>query len=66
MPSLELGRPREERRRRADVQTVEGAPARRGEPQGGALGEGGVGLSELGLVAGGLLEVVADDLVALD
>ena len=66
MRSQELGRPVEERRRRTDVLAVTRAPASRAESHGGALSEGGVGLSELCLVAGGLLEVVADDLVALD
>ena len=37
-----------------------------GEPLGCALGEGGVAPAELGLVVDGLLEVVADDLVAFD
>ena len=36
------------------------------EPLAGAFGQGRVGLSELLLVAGGLLEVVAEDLVQLD
>jgi hypothetical protein len=37
-----------------------------GESGGGAVDEAWVGLPKLGLVAGGLFEVVADDLVALD
>ena len=62
----ELDCPGEQRERGPAVQAVVRAPAGGGEPRGGALGERGVGLAELCLVAGGLLEVVADDLVALD
>ena len=51
---------------RPAVEAIARAPAGGGEPQGGAFGKGRVGLPELRLVAGGLFEVVADDLVALD
>ena len=48
------------------VASAERAPPRRQQPIPGAKGERGVGSAQLGLVAGGLLEVVADDLVQLD
>ena len=48
------------------VAAPERASAGGREPLAGAFGEGRVGLSELLLVAGGLLEVVAEDLVQLD
>ena len=48
------------------VLAVDCAVAGGREPGGGAVGEAGVGLPELRVIAVGLLEVVADDLVALD
>ena len=48
------------------VAAPERAAAGDREPLTGALSQGRVGLSELLLVAGGLLEVVAEDLVELD
>ena len=48
------------------VVSVECAPSRREQPIPGAQRERVVGLAQLRLVAGGLLEVVADELVPLD
>ena len=64
--SYELGRPSEQRGPGPVVLAVDRAPAGGGESRGGAVGELGVRLPELRLVSGCLLEVVADDLVALD
>ena len=66
MWSHELGRSVEEHGRRPEVLAVVRAPTGAGESRGSALGKGGVGLPELCPAADGLLEVVADDLVALD
>ena len=48
------------------VQAVARTSAGSGEPERSPFREAAIGLSELGRVAGRLLEVVADDLVALD
>ena len=61
-----LHRPGQERKSRPVVEAVARTPAGSGEPRRGPFGQAGIGLSELALVAGRLLEVVADDLVALD
>jgi hypothetical protein len=62
----ELERTEEQRSGGADVAAPEGAAAGGGEPFGRTFGQPRVGLPELLLVAGGLLEVVAEDLVQLD
>ena len=64
--SDELGCAIEQRGSGPVVQAVAGAPTGDGESQRGAFGQLVVRLSELRVIAGGLLEVVADDLVALD
>ena len=62
----QLERPLEQPRGGAVVAAPGCAAAGGREPLAGAVGQGRVGLSELLLVAGGLLEVVAEDLVQLD
>ena len=62
----QLERPLEQRASRATVGRAERAPAGGGEMLTGPLGESRIGLSELGLVAGRLLQVVTEDLVQLD
>ena len=52
--------------RREIVRAPQRAPACRGKPLAGPLGESRIGLSELGLVAGRPLQVEAEDLVQLD
>jgi hypothetical protein len=66
MRAHELGRPDEERERRPGIETIVRPPAGGREPGGGSVRQSGFGPAELCLVAGGLLEVIADDLVALD
>jgi hypothetical protein len=61
-----LKRPPEQRRGGVVVPAPEGATPGGREPASGALGQPRLGLSELGPVAGSLLQVVADDLVPLD
>ena len=62
----QLERPLEQRSGRSIVAAPERAAAGGGKTLAGPLGESWIGLSELGLVARRLLEVVADDLVQLD
>ncbi len=61
----ELHRSGQKRTRGPVVEAVARTPAGSGEPSRSPFRKVGIGLSELGLVAGGLLEVVAGDLVAL-
>ena len=62
----QLERPLEQRGGRPIVASPEGAAAGGGKTLAGPLGESWIGLSELGLVAGRLLQVEAEDLVQLD
>src|SRR5262245_53933862 len=64
--ALELDRARQKRKRTSVIQPVACTPASGGKTRRRPLREGGFGLTELGRIADGLLEVVADDLVALD
>src|SRR5690349_4632579 len=66
MRSDELDRPGEQRRAGWAVVAVDCTVAGGYEPGGGAVGKLRLGLPKLGVVADGLFEVVADDLVVLD